>query len=382
MKGYYNCKEKGQGKMRKKIAILGIMAALATTTACGNKYITIGDYKGMEVEYTAKQTEVADADVQSQIASYMESNYVDEGKNVKAKKGSIVNIDYEGIMDGEAFEGGTAQGYNLELGSNSFIDGFEDGLIGAKKGQKLDLDPTFPKEYPNNPDMAGKAVTFHVTVNAVQHKLTEEEFTDAYVAENIKNYKASNGDETEVKTVDAYKEALKTDMEASLEKSLSSAKQEAAWKKIIDDTEIKDYPKDQLSDIEDMIKETKDKQAVYYGCENGEDMAEKQGMSAEDYKKQITKSAKEVLASRLVADEIADKEDIEFNDKVYKERLDTFAKEYYNLEDGTEIEDKVGKEEMKAEIKLMMVKEWVAENNTFKLTKDTSTQDSTDSTTK
>ena len=382
MKGYYNCKEKGQGKMRKKIAILGIMAALATTTACGNKYITIGEYKGMEVEYTAKQTEVADADVQSQIASYMESNYVDEGKNVKAKKGSIVNIDYEGIMDGEAFEGGTAQGYNLELGSNSFIDGFEDGLIGAKKGQKLDLDLTFPKEYPNNPDMAGKAVTFHVTVNAVQHKLTEEEFTDAYVAENIKNYKASNGDETEVKTVDAYKEALKADMEASLEKSLSSAKQEAAWKKIIDDTEIKDYPKDQLSDIEDMIKETKDKQAVYYGCENGEDMAEKQGMSAEDYKKQITKSAKEVLASRLVADEIADKEDIEFNDKVYKERLDTFAKEYYNLEDGTEIEDKVGKEEMKAEIKLMMVKEWVAENNTFKLTKDTSTQDSTDSTTK
>lgn len=368
--------------MRKKIAILGIMAALATTTACGNKYITIGDYKGMEVEYTAKQTEVADADVQSQIASYMESNYVDEGKNVKAKKGSIVNIDYEGIMDGEAFEGGTAQGYNLELGSNSFIDGFEDGLIGAKKGQKLDLDLTFPKEYPNNPDMAGKAVTFHVTVNAVQHKLTEEEFTDAYVAENIKNYKASNGDETEVKTVDAYKEALKADMEASLEKSLSSAKQEAAWKKIIDDTEIKDYPKDQLSDIEKMVKDTYDKQAVYYGCENGEEMAEKQGMSAEDYKKQITKSAKEELASRLVADEIADKEDIEFNDKVYKERLDTFAKEYYNLEDGTEIEDEVGKEEMKARIKLMMVKEWVAENNTFKLTKDTSTQDSTDSTTK
>ena len=171
-------------------------------------------------------------------------------------------------------------------------------------------------------------------------------------------------------------------MEASLEKSLSSAKQEAAWKKIIDDTEIKDYPKDQLSDIEKMVKDTDDKRAVYYGCENGEEMAEKQGMSAEDYKKQITKSAKEVLASRLVADEIADKEDIEFNDKVYKERLDTFAKEYYNLEDGTALEDEVGKEEMKVRIKVLMVEEWVEENNTFKLTKDTSAQDSTDSTTK
>lgn len=363
--------------MRKKIAILGIMAALATTTACGNKYITLGEYKGMEVEYEASQTEVTDEDVQSQIDSYLASNYVDAGKNAKAKNGNVVNIDYEGIMDGEAFQGGTAQGYDLELGSKSFIDGFEDGLIGAKKGQKLDLDLTFPEEYPNNPDMAGKEVTFHVTVNAVQNKLTEKDFTDAYVAENIKTYKDSNGKETEVTTVDAYKEALRADMEASLEKSLSSAKQQAAWKKIKEGTEIKDYPKEQLSEIEDMIKDSDDKQAVSYGYENGQQLAEQYyGMSADEYKEELNKYAKEEVLSRLVADEIIDKEDIEFNDKVYKERLDAFAKGY-NLEDGTEMEEEVGKEEMKAEIKVMMVKEWVEENNTFKVKIDTSSQDST-----
>lgn len=362
--------------MRKKIAILGIMAALATTTACGNKYITIGEYKGMEVEYTAQQTEVTDEDVQSQIDSYLASNYVDEGKNAKAKKGSVVNIDYEGIMDGEAFQGGTAQGYDLELGSNSFIDGFEDGLIGAKKGQKLDLDLTFPEEYPNNPDMAGKEVTFHVTVNAVQSKLTEKDFTDAYVAEKIKTYKDSTGNETEVTTVDAYKKALRADMEASLEKSLSSAKQQAAWKKITDDTEIKEYPKEQLADIEDMIKDMYDKRAIYSGYENGEQMAKQQGMSADEYKEQITKFAKEEVASRLVADEIADKEDIDFSDEEYKKRLEVFAKEC-GYEDGAALEEEAGKEELKAELKVMMVKEWVEANNTFKVTEDTSSQDST-----
>ena len=364
--------------MRKKIAILGIMAALATTTACGNKYITIGEYKGMEVEYTAQQTEVTDEDVQSQIDSYLASNYVDEGKNAKAKKGSVVNIDYEGIMDGEAFQGGTAQGYDLELGSNSFIDGFEDGLIGAKKGQKLDLDLTFPEEYPNNPDMAGKEVTFHVTVNAVQSKLTEKDFTDAYVAEKIKTYKDSTGNETEVTTVDAYKKAVRADMEASLDMSLSSAKQQAAWKKITDDTEIKEYPKEQLADIEDRVKDTYDKQAVSYGYENGEQFAEQYyGMSVDEYQEQMTKIAKEEVLARLVADEIMYKEDIEFNDEVYKQKLDEFAKKYYNLEDGTTMEDEVGKEEMKERIKVMMVEEWVEANNTFKVKIDTSSQDST-----
>lgn len=363
--------------MRKQIALLGIVAALATTTACGNKYITIGEYKDMEVEYTAAQTEITDEDVQSQIDSFLESHYVDQGKDAKAKKGSVVNIDYEGIMDGEAFQGGTAEGYDLELGSKSFIDGFEDGLIGAKKGQKLDLDLTFPEEYPNNPDMAGKEVTFHVTVNSVQSKLTEKEFTDAYVAENIKTYKDSNGNETEVTTVDAYKAALRADMEASLKKSLSKTKQTAAWKKITEDTEIKDYPKEQLSDIEDMIKDMYDKQAVYAGYDNGEQLAEQYyNMSADDYKKEVTKQAKEEVVSRLVADEIADKEDIDFSDKEYKKRLETFAKEC-GYEDGAALEEEAGKEEMKAELKVMMIKEWVEENNTFKVTEATATQEPT-----
>lgn len=363
--------------MRKKIALLGIVAALATTAACGNKYITIGEYKDMEVEYTAEQTEVTDEDMQKQIDSFLESHYVDQGKDAKAKKGSVVNIDYEGIMDGEAFSGGTAEGYDLELGSNSFIDGFEDGLIGTKKGQKLDLDLTFPEEYPNNPDMAGKEVTFHVTVNSVQSKLTEKEFTDAYVAENIKTFTDYNGNEVEVTTVDAYKKALREYMEASLEKSLSDKKLEAVWEKIKDDTEVKDYPKEQLSDIEDMMKEGRDKQAVAYGYENGEQFAEQYyGMSADDYKKQITKMAKEEVVTRLVADEIIEKEDIEFNDKVYQEELEAFAKEY-NIEDSKSMEDEVGKEEMEAEIKVRLVQNWVLENNTFKVTEATATQEPT-----
>lgn len=113
------------------------------------------------------------------IANY--PYYVESDKTV-VENGDVANIDYEGLLDGEAFDGGTAQDYDLEIGSGSFIDGFEDGLIGAEVGKETDLNLTFPEDYGNS-DLAGKEVVFKVTVNAIKEKqdITYDTLTDEYV---------------------------------------------------------------------------------------------------------------------------------------------------------------------------------------------------------
>ena len=132
--------------------------------------VKLAEYKGLEV--TLGAYEVKEEDVKSNIESTLASypNYIDTDKTT-VEEGDIANIDYEGLKDGVAFEGGTAQGANLEIGSNSFIDGFEDGLIGKKVGEDVELNLTFPEDYQNT-ELAGQAVVFKVKIN----KIVKEEF--------------------------------------------------------------------------------------------------------------------------------------------------------------------------------------------------------------
>lgn len=164
-------------------------------------FVTIEDYEGLKIakaDVTATEDEI-----QQEI-----DNLVQDGVTLKkvkraAKEGDTVNIDYEGKLDGVAFEGGTATDYDLELGSHSFIDGFEDGLIGVKAGKKVSLNLTFPDPYENNPDLAGKEVVFDVTVNEVKKPVTPE-----YDDELVKN-------NTEYKSTTEFEAAVKADLEES-----------------------------------------------------------------------------------------------------------------------------------------------------------------------
>lgn len=150
------------------------------TTNAEETKITLGQYKGLvlyEVETSVIAQELVDM-----MAEYAELVEVYR----PAKEGDIVNINYVGKKDGVAFEGGTddsEEGYNLELGSHSFIDGFEEGLIGATPGEVRDLNLTFPAEY-HSAELAGQAVVFTVTVNSVQESVTPE-LTDAFAKENL-----------------------------------------------------------------------------------------------------------------------------------------------------------------------------------------------------
>ena len=123
-------------------------------------YITLGEYKNLTVEESPK-TEISDEDVDSSIHYMLLNQYeqVEVTEDRAVQKEDTVNIDYTGYMDGEEFEGGSATGDDLLIGSGSFISGFEDGLIGHKKGEEVTLDLTFPEDYQNE-EMHGKAVHF------------------------------------------------------------------------------------------------------------------------------------------------------------------------------------------------------------------------------
>ena len=152
------------------------------------KYVTLPAYKNMDVTVSGTY-EVTEDDVRDYVnnmCSYY-PEYEDTDKTV-VENGDCVDIDYEGKKDGVAFDGGTAQGYVLEIGSGTFIDGFEDGLIGVKVGETVDLNLTFPENYQSK-ELAGADVVFTVTVNKIVKKTetSYEDLTDEYVASNL-NY--------------------------------------------------------------------------------------------------------------------------------------------------------------------------------------------------
>lgn len=189
---------KGIGNIRMKKKTLGFLAALLSVcmlAGCGakdtgdgtgsgsgagtestalkdmdvDKYVILGEYKGLAV--TVDTVEVDEDEWDSLVNNVYYGNITAENGGITdraVETGDTVNIDYEGKKDGVAFDGGTAQGYDLTIGSGSFIDGFEDGLIGVMPGETVDLDLSFPEVYPNNPDLAGQPVVFTVTVNYIQ----------------------------------------------------------------------------------------------------------------------------------------------------------------------------------------------------------------------
>lgn len=173
--------------------------ASALRTYDVEKYVTLCDYKGMEVivegDFSVTDDSVEDY-INDMLAYY--PSYEDTDKQT-VEEGDFVNIDYEGKKDGVAFDGGTAEDYVLEIGSNSFIDGFEDGLIGTNVGDTVDLDLTFPENY-QSAELAGAAVVFTVKVNKIVTKQEQDakSLTDEFVSANM-NYDSVDAlwDETE-----------------------------------------------------------------------------------------------------------------------------------------------------------------------------------------
>ena len=172
-----------------------VFAAAALLTACGNKeylkdikaadYVTLGEYTGIEA--SAKEPVVEDGMVDLYIEMYIKPAYTttEEVTDRAVETGDTVNIDYTGYIDGEVFDGGSATGASLTIGSKRFIAGFEDGLIGAEIGENVTLNLNFPDPYDPNPDLSGVPVVFEVKVNSIGKQIVSELTEDFVKSLNI-----------------------------------------------------------------------------------------------------------------------------------------------------------------------------------------------------
>lgn len=277
-----------------------------------DKCVTLGDYKDITLE-----TSQIESQTKLQIDQVLQSNATyDTVTKGKVADGDTVNIYYVGKMDGTAFEGGslTAEdqpaGYDLTIGAGQFIPGFEDALIGKKIGETCDIDVTFPDPYLNNPDFAGKAAVFTVTINSKRGEEHIPELTDEFVKENI----------SESDTAESYQKSVRDE-----------ALKDQAWNYVYEASEIKDYPEQKLKDITQRMSQS----VSYYLSQQGasmEDYLEAQNLSQEEYDQQMEESAKENLGKMLVYEAIAEKENITVSDEEYQEELNMVMTNN-NLED-------------------------------------------------
>ena len=322
------------------------------------KCVTLGDYKGVTVEKTIQS--VTDEDVQNEINNAL-ANYPVEVDQA-AKEGDTVNIDYVGKIDGEEFDGGSDQGADLKLGSGKFIDGFEDGLIGARKGETRTLNLTFPEDYTQ--DLAGKAVEFTVTVNAVKEPLSEP--TDQWVADNIEGYD----------NIADYKAGIRSEQEESNEQTAENQVRYAAWTQVIDNCTINEYPETLVEVGKKLYEQQVETYAKYAGMEL-DAYIESSGLTQEEYQSNMEEYGKNVAAQALVCQAICDKEGFAIGDDDYQKALQDMLTEYGCTED--ELIQTYGQDNVEQSIMLNRVSNLILENaNVTEVQADSSADSSSD----
>jgi trigger factor len=304
------------------------------TLSSVKEYVTVGDYKGVEVtEISDDSLKVTDEEVEERIKAiineYAEPEQIKEGE---VKDGDTVNIDFEGKMNGEVFEGGTAENQTLAIGSNSFIDGFEEGLIGKKVGDTVTLNLKFPDEYPRSPENAGKPVDFTVKINYIEGDPVVPELNDEFAKTYSEEYA----------TVADLRVGIRAELEASKKESAESTRMNEAWKKVSDAAEVKEYPEDIYQEYYDTQYEQYETYATSYGFDTLEAYIEESGSTMEEFEASLKEYAEMSVKNELAFRLIAEKEGIEITEEAYKEAIEEYA-EQYGYEDSESFVTQVGK---------------------------------------
>ena len=267
-------------------------------------YVTLNDYKNMKV--TAQMPVTDDKSIEEYInSSILKGNITDRA----VKTGDVVNIDYEGKEDGVAFEGGTAQGMELEIGSGSFIPGFEDGLIGAVPGGTVTLNLKFPDNY-HSVEHAGKDVVFTVKVNGIAYSVDYADVTK----EDMARLGLSYGSKEELW------EAAKKELEKQAKETFEANKTDAILNKILDESTIKSVP-EYL--VEEQIQSNElymDSMSRMYYNMSLEDYLKSSQMflSLEDFEADIRPDCEAAVKKYLVLEALARAEKIEITDDIIR----------------------------------------------------------------
>ena len=275
-------------------------------------YVKLGEYQNLEISEAPKQ-EVTEEVLENNIHYLLLKKYkpVEVTEDRAVQQDDTVNIDYTGYMDGEAFEGGADTGADLLIGSGQFISGFEDGLVGHKKGEEVTLDLTFPDPYKSNESLSGKAVQFKVKINKIS---AAPELTDAWVAEN-----------TEFKTVDEFKKEQKKLIQTSLDIDYEGKVKADLFALVVENSEILKYPEKLMEETKVTVKEQLNSMYQMQAGITFDDYVDSQGLSEEDVDKGLEDSAKQYLTQNLIVQALMDAEGMEFTEKEYEKEKEAYA---------------------------------------------------------
>ena len=274
--------------------------------------VTLGQYKGIEVEKIS--VDVTEDEITAEIDKAREQNArIITVSDRAVKDGDMTIIDFEGFVDGVAFEGGKGENHNLTIGSGQFIPGFEEQLVGAEVGSEVEVNVTFPEEY-HAEELAGKPALFKVTVKEIKEKqlpCLDEDFVQ---------------DVCDFDTVDEYKADVESKIKERKETEAKSKKEDTVVNKIIENSQM---------DIPDAMLDTQVRQMA----DDFEARIQQQGISLEQYfkftgltpdalKQQMEPAAMKRIQTRLVLEAIADAEKIEVSDDEFNEELEKMSKLY------------------------------------------------------
>lgn len=275
--------------------------------------VKLGDYK--ELEVTKHDREVSEDDVDNALESrrkeFAELVVVDEA----AKDGDTVVIDYVGSVDGVEFDGGTASNHSLELGSDSFIPGFEEQLVGVESGTEVDVNVTFPEEY-HSDDLAGQEALFKVTVHEVKRKELPE--LDDDFAQDV---------DDEVETLDELRAKLRKDLETSRNDFADNARDEEAIEKAVNNAEIAEIPYDMTHE------EVHRQMDMFYNSLSQQGMNPEMYFNItqtteEDLHQQFEIGAEDNVRTNLVIEAIVKEEGLDATEEEIEEEIKNLAEQY------------------------------------------------------
>lgn len=358
--------------MKKKMYLAVLALALAlTATACGNtagdgnnvkneqtdknrksdtrlvsvkdleQYVKLAEYKGISLD------KVVSVISEDDLAAQIDENLMNAAEEISggAEMGDLVTINFVGTKDGEAFDGGTANNYDLTLGAGGMIPGFEDGIVGMKKGETKDLNLTFPEDY-HEESFAGEDVVFKITCQKVRRKA---ELTDEWAAKQ--------GD---YKTADDYRAGVKAQMEENAQKAADEELKNKAWLQVVDASEVLEYPQEDIDKQKKEYKKITQRFADQAEMEL-EEFVKSQNMTMEQFEASMQQYAELIVKQDLVIQAILDAENISLNDEECLAIQDELVKNS-GSKDLAEIIDKYGQEGVDEAIGLLRVEDFILKN--------------------
>ena len=339
------------------IAMILAAAVAGTLAGCSNElsneYVTVTQYKGLEVSQV-EDAEVTDEQVEQVIQTNLESTAEKAAVTDRAAEmGDWVNIDFTGYMDGVAFDNGSAQAQDLQLGSGSYIGasgdyaGFEDQIAGHQTGEEFDITVQFPENYTE--EMAGKVADFHIVLNEIYTENVPE-LTDEWVQ--------SNSEDSE--NVDQYRKEVRKQLEEQAEASVQSQLRSLVQEALLENIEVEKYPEDVVNKQIEEMETYYTQMAAMYGVELADFIETYLQTTEDDFNARIKEAAQQTAALDQAVLLIAEKENLEPSDEEYEERVKEYA-EQAGMTDVDAYKEQVGEDVLKNAIRIDVVTDYLVE---------------------